>query len=199
MSNDTSGGQTFRTVVAGWQVQEAEPSHRDAIERIWADQFDDPDAPYHQKDLDACFDPQHDGYDYTQAFVALNQRQQVVGFGIVVLLNTGAMAARTTLDVSEFSGRDAELVLSAVTDRWKRKGIGTMLFAKRLEWCIDMDANAVYGVAWQNPEGPTSDPLFQKFGFEQVGPTPDDYYAGRDCLVCADGCDCTGVIYRREL
>lgn len=190
-------GGLVRTTTASWSLQEATPQDRAAVERIWRVQFDDPDD--HQDCLEEFFNHEHTLYPFSKAFVAVDGRGRAVAFGLAALRNTGDMHGHTTLPESEFSGRDGYLYLSAVTDGWKRKGIATALFKARLEWLVGKKANAIYGVAWQNPEGPTSDPLFQKFGFEEIGPAPDDYYHGRDCVVCADACDCTGIIYRREL
>jgi len=186
------------TIGGSWSVRESTPADRIQIETTWANQFDDPTADCHQAVLDAC-EPGHDLEPYTTAVVATDARNRVVGFGIASLRNTGDMSDHTTLPESEFSGRDGYLYLSAVRDRWKQKGIGTRLFAERLRWCVEQEANSVYGVAWQNPNGPTSDPLFQKFGFERVKPTPEDYYSGRDCVACEGECTCRGVIYRKEL
>jgi GNAT superfamily N-acetyltransferase len=179
------------------EVQEATQQDRQDIERIWRNQFDDPNEECHQQTLDECLDSDHDLFPYSQAYVATDARGRVVGFGLVALRNTSELADNTTLDESEFSGRDGYLYLGAVADDWQGKGIGTQLFAQRLRWCVDQDANAIYGVAWQNPEGRTSDFLFDEFNFEEVAETPDDYYRGRDCVVCGRECDCTGVIYRR--
>lgn len=198
-ANPRTDGGLVRTAAAGWSVQLAEPSDRGAIERIWSEQFDDPSHDCHQQTLDECLDPDHDLYEYSRAYVAVDGRGRNIAFGLAGLRNTGAMHDSTTLPESEFSGRDGYLYLSAVSDGWKQKGIATQLFAKRLQWCDQEGANAVYGVAWQNPDGPTSDPLFRKFGFEKIADAPDDYYTGRDCPVCTDECDCSGVIYRREL
>lgn len=188
-----------RTAAGGWSVREATQGDRTAVEQIWAAQFDDPHEHCHQTTLDECFDPENDLYEYSKAYVAIDARDRVIGFGLVTLRNKTAMAEHTTLPESEFSGRDGYLYLSAVAEGWKQRGIGGRLFAHRLRWCLDNDANAVYGVAWQNPEGPTSDPLFEKFGFEKIADAPDDYYRGRDCPVCDDECDCDGIIYRRGL
>jgi GNAT superfamily N-acetyltransferase len=188
-----------QTVAAGWSVREATAQDRGAIERIWGNQFDDPSAGCHQQTLDECLDPEHDLYPYSQGYVATDGRDRVVGFGLVALRNTGAMAEHTTLDKSEFSGRDGYLYLGAVADDWQEKGIGSQLFAQRCRWCVEQDATAIYGVAWQNPDGRTSDFLFREFNFEKLADTPEDYYRGRDCVVCDGECDCTGVIYRREL
>lgn len=190
-------GGLVDTTAAGWSVQRAAPQDIDDVERIWAAQFDDPED--HQGFLAECFDPEHGLYSYTQAFIATDGRARAIAFGLAAIRNTGDMHGYTTLPESEFSGRDGYLYLSAVEDGWRRKGIGSHLFARRLRWCVEQGANAVYGIAWQNPEGPTSDPLFRKFQFEAIAEAPDDYYRGRDCPVCDGECDCDGVIYRRKL
>lgn len=199
MVSDAPGAGLQRTATAGWSVRAGRQADRQAIERIWSAQFDDASAPSHQQTLDECLDPDHDLFEYSQTYVATDGRGRVVAFGLVTLRNAAGLSSRTRLQEAEFSGRDGYLPLSAVADGWKQRGIGTRLFAERVRWCAEQNANGIYGVAWQNPDGPTSDPLFQKFGFEEIAPTPDDYYAGRDCAVCDDDCDCTGIIYRREL
>ncbi len=192
-------GQLTQTVGAGWNIREAKPSDRSAVERVWSAEFDDPHEEVHQHALDEYFDPDHNLYEFSHALVATDARGRVVGFGLVELRNTSHMARHTTLDESEFSGRDGYLYLGAVESAWQGKGIGSKLFAQRCRWCVEQNANAIYGVAWQNPKGRSSDFLFKRLQFREIANTPDDYYQGRDCPVCENTCDCGGIIYRREL
>ena len=85
-------------------------------------------------------------------------------------------------------------------------GVGTSLFAVRIENFRKLGAGAVLMPGWQYPGGTTAiDGIARSFGFRKLGTVKDYYYRDSikrqySCPVCGPPpCRCSAVIYFLEL
>lgn len=100
------------------------------------------------------------------------------------------------------SGSVGSLEALAVAPAARRRGLGSELIRRRVEWFRERSCRAAVAIAWMpvtHPRG-FSAPLFRELGFRE-GPTIPDFYreeSARDGWSCpADGtpCRCPAVFF----
>lgn len=125
------------------------------------------------------------------------------GFGVATIAHEGYTREYVGLDVDGFDPWEPTGVLhmSAVAEDRTGEGIATKLMKARLRYLVARGARGAFGISWHRDDAPDSRPLFEKFGFEQLGPL-ERYYsrtAGRPrCPDCDGECECTASVYVTE-
>jgi len=134
-----------------------------------------------------------------------------IGAGLVLLLdhettaeelpdgrfNPGALAGDPT----------AWFCIGVVDGAWRGRGIGSMLFERRLQWARDTDAEIAISCGWERDGGDTSRPLFEKHDWVPVQTIHEMYTeTGRtscpDCGVWPSDdttCTCDGTVWALDL
>lgn len=192
--------QQFVDTTQAWYVRPAESEYREQIEDLWK-VFSRPDEDL----LDAALDPEHEGYPYNRAFVALTNRGKVAGFAVANRCNREWLAGALNVGAIEhrIGSSNGYLNTLCVDEDWREKGIGSALVRARLEWLRSNDIPRVFGVSWLPEDGPSSKYLFEKFGFEELAHIREYYYQDesprRWCPDCGEPCSCDAKIYAREL
>ena len=95
-----------------------------------------------------------------------------VGGAIVVLLDHETTVDELPdgrFDAGALAGDPTAWFLLGVVDgAWRGRGIGSMLFERRLQWARQTDAEMAISCGWERDTGGTSRPLFERFGWVPV-------------------------------
>jgi len=93
------------------------------------------------------------------------------------------------------------LSLITVNESFRGKGIATEITQKGLEWLKKQGCDSVLGVCWVSGVAQNSKPLFEHFGFQNIGEC-SDYYRNfsiehpYDCPGCHKfPCECSALLY----
>lgn len=104
-------------------------------------------------------------------------------------------------------GPTAWFCLGVVDGAWRGRGIGSMLFNRRLQWARQTDAEIALSCGWERDGGGTSRPLFEKHGFVPVQ-TINEMYRDTERTSCPDCgvaptddavCTCDGTVWALDL
>lgn len=184
-----------------WFTRPAQPDDRPRIESLYRE-FCEPDDEF----LDVALDEDHDDTEYNQMFVA-EANGRVVGFGAACrasdewlsnCLNVGAIEHR-------FDEPNGYFHTCCVAPEWRGRGVATELGRARLKWLRSHGAEPVFGVSWIRDDGPSSAPVFERLGFEELAHVQEFYYIEEDvdgrrwCPDCGEPCRCSAKIYGRKL
>lgn len=182
-----------------WVTRPAAPGDRNRIETLWTE-FDAPDDEV----LDIALDEDHDLHEYNRIFVA-EANGRVVGFGVACqasdewlsgCLNVGAIEHR-------FDEPNGYFHTCCVAPEWRGRGVATELGRVRLEWLRSHGAEPIFGVSWLREDGPSSVPVFERLGFQELAHIQEYYYIEEDvdyrrtCPDCGEPCHCSAKIYWR--
>ncbi len=143
--------------------------------------------------------------------VATDYAGSIIGFssGIVndtkllhTILHSFPQAIRKALTDFRVIGITKSL---AVRNDMRNCGIGTLLFADRMEVFKSKGVEVVLMPGWQKPDGSISiNTIARRFGFQQLGVVNNYYYEeslrrGFYCPVCgAPPCQCSAAIYWKK-
>lgn len=198
MSTNQSHAGTNQTTF----VRDAKPKDRSAVERIYEDRW----GAIHPGALDWVFDSNAQD---AECLVAIRDGE-VLGFGN--LLFGSAEWASDCLGPAriDFALADdpvepvAYFQMGCVDRRFENRGVGTMLFRARYQNALGHDAAWAAGVCWlRDDDIPTSQPLFEKFGFAEQKRVEQYYWKQETtrtaCPDCNGVCKCHAMVYARRI
>lgn len=183
-----------------WVTRPAKPTDRSRIESLWTE-FARPSDSF----LDAALDEDAETYDYNQVFVA-ESNGRIVGFGAVCRPGDEWLSGCLEVHAIEhlLDEPNGYFHTCCVAPEWRGRGIATQLGRCRLEWLRSYDVGPVFGVCWLRDDGPSSEPVFRRLGFQEVAHIQEYYYwedaeTRRWCPDCGEPCRCPAKIYWRAL
>jgi GNAT superfamily N-acetyltransferase len=92
-----------------------------------------------------------------------------------------------------------------VHESMQGKGVGQKLSQMRLEWLKERDCDVIVGISWVSGLPHTSNRVFEKMGFAQVGQVEQFFFNSSienpfQCPGCGEPpCTCSATMYRLEL
>jgi ribosomal protein S18 acetylase RimI-like enzyme len=178
-------------------VVPAEEQHLDAVRRLWLTRFGADEEIMDKWLADSLSEDRPE-----ETFVAL-EAGNVLGFGVCSLAEPDYARDYIGLDVDGFEpwSPTGVLHMAAVKQGRESEGIGSKLFAERVQYLANIGAEGIMAVSWHR-DGHDSRDLFEKYHFDRVARF-ERYYArshGRpDCPDCGGECECTASIYAREI
>lgn len=178
-------------------VVPAEEQHLDAVRGLWQNRFGADEEIMENWLSDSLSEDRPE-----ETFVAL-EAGNVLGFGVCAVGEPDYARDYIALDVEGFEPWSTTGILhvAAVKRSRESEGIGSKLFAERVQYLSNIGAEGIMAVSWHR-DGHDSRDLFEKYDFDCVA-TFERYYSrthGRDdCPDCDGECECSASIYARKI
>ncbi len=144
--------------------------------------------------------------------VAITENGEVAGFSCGIVTKTKSFLKNTphpiTVNIKKALLKHETVGVTkslALRHDMQKQGIGTKLFAQRINSFKEKGAGAIYMPGWQTPGGITSiDGIARRFGFKKIETVKNFFYRdsltrGYSCPVCGTPpCRCSAVVYVLE-
>lgn len=133
-----------------------------------------------------------------------------VGAGLALLIDHSDAVERLPdgrFDGEHLAGQPTVwFQLGVVDEAWRGRGIGSKLFACRMEWARKTEAEIALSCGWERKEGGSSRSLFEEYGWVPVQTIEEGYAENRtscpDCGVWPSDentCSCAATLWALDL
>ncbi|MBR8535817.1 GNAT family N-acetyltransferase [Carboxylicivirga sediminis] len=144
---------------------------------------------------------------YTLDINCVFKADKLIGFSLAYQCTIEGALCDYGLNVSSYAEWDRQVYVlksMVIEESYQRRGYGTELMKSALNKAKANQLDAIILVGWKSVKGTNIEHLMDDFGFEVICEIQDFWHAESiinqyQCPVCGNPCNCTAIIYSKEL